>query len=240
MNSSARTVLVTPAGAFTAHHGGYDMASLPHDEPQSNPCSKCDNHPRQGKKPWCAECVREYNRAYYAKNRECLQERQREYEAAHRQEALERNRAWRARNPDGRKAQLKRAYERHRERERKRGIVKYYRDVERTRAQKRAGYRRNRDKYLAQYHKRRARILSNGGTYTAEQWRALCAQYDHTCLRCGQREPTIKLTPDHVVPLSRGGSNDISNIQPLCGSCNTSKGARTVDYREAWHGRAKS
>ena len=76
------------------------------------------------------------------------------------------------------------------------------------------------------YHKRRAMKRQNGGTYTVKQWRALCAQYRHACLCCGRHEPDIKLTPDHVVP--------------FCNTCNTSKGARTVDYREAWNERAKS
>ena len=31
---------------------------------------------------------------------------------------------------------------------------------------------------------------------------------------------------DHVIPLSRGGSNDKDNIQLLCPSCNMSKGAK--------------
>jgi hypothetical protein len=56
--------------------------------------------------------------------------------------------------------------------------------------------------------------------------------YNHTCLCCGRQEPEIALTIDHVVPLSKGGAHDISNIQPLCGSCNTSKYNKTIDYRK--------
>ena len=48
-----------------------------------------------------------------------------------------------------------------------------------------------------------------------------------TCLACGKDEATI----DHVVPVSRDGANEIWNVQPLCGFCNTSKGTKTVDYR---------
>lgn len=40
-----------------------------------------------------------------------------------------------------------------------------------------------------------------------------------------------RLTPDHVVPLGKGGSNDISNIQPLCLPCNLKKHNRCTDYR---------
>ena len=34
----------------------------------------------------------------------------------------------------------------------------------------------------------------------------------------------------YVATLSKGGSNDISNIQPLCQSCNSKKGIRTIRY----------
>jgi len=42
------------------------------------------------------------------------------------------------------------------------------------------------------------------------------------CARCGSRE---RLEYDHMVPVSRGGSNTVRNIELLCESCNRSKGA---------------
>jgi 5-methylcytosine-specific restriction endonuclease McrA len=39
------------------------------------------------------------------------------------------------------------------------------------------------------------------------------------------------LTADHIVPVELGGSSYISNIQPLCQTCNSSKGIRIIDYR---------
>jgi 5-methylcytosine-specific restriction endonuclease McrA len=76
--------------------------------------------------------------------------------------------------------------------------------------------------------RRRARLRKNGGSYSAREWEELQARYGYRCLACGERKP---LTPDHVVPLARKGRNDIGNIQPLCLSCNCSKGTKTIDYR---------
>jgi 5-methylcytosine-specific restriction endonuclease McrA len=73
------------------------------------------------------------------------------------------------------------------------------------------------------------RTLAAEGCFTRSEFKALCLRYGNVCLCCGKRRV---LVPDHVIPLSRGGSNDISNIQPLCGKCNASKGARTIDYRK--------
>ena len=62
------------------------------------------------------------------------------------------------------------------------------------------------------------------GSHTFGEWETLKAQYDWICQMCGRKEPNIKLTEDHIIPLSKGGSNNIENIQPLCGSCNSKKG----------------
>ena len=41
----------------------------------------------------------------------------------------------------------------------------------------------------------------------------------------------VVLEADRVVPLTKGASDDISNIQPLCGPCNRRKVVSTLDYR---------
>jgi hypothetical protein len=43
------------------------------------------------------------------------------------------------------------------------------------------------------------------------------------CAKCGNRE---NLEYDHIVPVSRGGSTTVRNIELLCQNCNRSKGNR--------------
>jgi len=78
---------------------------------------------------------------------------------------------------------------------------------------------------------RRDRRKASSEHYTKAEWSALKSFYRYTCLACGRSEPDIKLHPDHVKPLSCGGSDGIGNIQPLCESDNSRKGTKTIDYR---------
>lgn len=77
--------------------------------------------------------------------------------------------------------------------------------------------------------KYRHRKNNSIGSYTYAEWKSLCQTYGSVCACCGAAEP---LCADHIVPLSKGGTSYISNIQPLCRTCNSRKGSQTIDYRK--------
>lgn len=47
----------------------------------------------------------------------------------------------------------------------------------------------------------------------------------YACVHCGA---TDDLTLDHAIPWSKGGPDKVSNLQTLCGSCNSKKRARVA------------
>lgn len=79
--------------------------------------------------------------------------------------------------------------------------------------------------------RRRAQAYKAGGKHTAQEWASLKGCFGNRCLGCWRPEAITQLTEDHIVPLSRGGSDDISNIQPLCRSCNSRKHTALDDFR---------
>lgn len=100
--------------------------------------------------------------------------------------------------------------------------------------------------YLAEYKKthkvpkelmalrssdRRARERNAQGNLTVGKWREILFLYENKCLCCGKCGDTVKITVDHVIPLIAGGKHSTDNVQPLCFSCNSRKGRKTIDYR---------
>jgi 5-methylcytosine-specific restriction endonuclease McrA len=122
-------------------------------------------------------------------------------------------------------------YLKHREKRLREGRLAYRRNRERKLALGRKWRRENRAASRAIWHRYNARRKSAPGSFTGKQWEALVSYYcpDGYCLCCGEKEP---LHADHIVPLSKGGMNYITNIQPLCRSCNGGKCNRhSTDYR---------
>ena len=47
----------------------------------------------------------------------------------------------------------------------------------------------------------------------------------YRCCKCGGLFPKSQIDIDHIIPLRKGGTNDLWNLQPMCKTCNRSKGA---------------
>ena len=72
-------------------------------------------------------------------------------------------------------------------------------------------------------HMRRARMGVTTDWFNPEQITALLIKQHQRCANCLCPITAETMHKDHIVPLSRGGSNSIKNIQLLCIPCNRRK-----------------
>lgn len=79
---------------------------------------------------------------------------------------------------------------------------------------------------IARNHAHKRRALQAGSEindFTNADFEALCIAFDYCCAYCGEKLP---LTPDHFIPLTKGGTHTKSNIVPSCLACNRRKNDR--------------
>lgn len=74
------------------------------------------------------------------------------------------------------------------------------------------------------------RRSASGNRITIEQWSLIRKVFDYVCVCCEGSK--YKVSPDHIVPVAKGGSNSASNCQPLCNTCNQAKGDLIIDFRD--------
>lgn len=88
--------------------------------------------------------------------------------------------------------------------------------------------RNNKDKIREYKHRRRAR--ERNGNLTSSQIKQLFFNHPY----CEYCKKTENLTLDHIIPVSRGGENTLSNVTVACQYCNASKHNKLL---EEWRGR---
>lgn len=59
--------------------------------------------------------------------------------------------------------------------------------------------------------------------------KTLYGKQEGYCRGCKEHEKFKNMDVDHIFPRSRGGTNDIENLQLLCRQCNVSKGDKTME-----------
>lgn len=81
---------------------------------------------------------------------------------------------------------------------------------------------------------RKERLKGAVGECSVEQWLARVAYFGWCCVYCRRGLTPQSLTIDHMIPISRKGTNWASNLVPACRSCNATKRDKTyiefVDY----------
>ena len=173
--------------------------------------------------------MKQYHKQHYEANRDRLISQVHQYAKDNADKIKEAKRRYRVANKDeiSKKAKQGRIEDRKRYAEYSR---KYYKANKTSLIENVSQWRRaNPDKI--RLYTRRNKILRRCalGSHTLEEWQALCDYYMNQCLCCG--EVPDKLTRDHIIPISQGGTDNIDNIQPLCHFCNSSKYTKTMDYR---------
>ncbi len=145
-------------------------------------------------------------------NREKRHEQDRKYRQEHLEEKRERDRKYKEDHQTERILQSKQYYAEHREE--RLSYTKQYYQTERGIIAKRAGA-----------HNRRARRKKAPGSHTTEQLYQQFKKQEGKCFYCQKelRHARNSWHADHVIPLSKGGSNDISNIVISCPTCNRKK-----------------
>lgn len=159
---------------------------------------------------------------------------------------------WNKRNPD----KIREYARRHAKTDRKKETARKYREANREhlnacsrvrhannpkkqREATAAWYRKNKERvseYNRDYKKKHRKLIAflqrqyvsrkNGavGTATEEQIKSRLDYHGNRCIYCGRDGP---MEIEHMIPLSRGGTNWPANLAPACRSCNSSKRSKT-------------
>lgn len=184
------------------------------------------------------EEIIKYNRIHYQKNKKDILVKCKLYREKHKEERKEASLRWARNNPEKRRAICRRYYEKKLEADPEWGNkrAKMYRDKNPEKARKHLReYRKSRPAWTRlQKYLRRMRCGDGqvDKQHLNKEFEGLVIEklkgQNYKCVYCGV-DIKENFSIDHIIPLSKGGTNEIGNIDLVCKPCNTKKGTRSKE-----------
>jgi len=202
-------------------------------------CRECGELKEHKGRGLCGKC---YSKKHRLENIEKIEAREKKYRLENREKIREYSRKYRLENPEKRKA-CQRKYRlenpeknkeyklKNKEKIKISGKKYYIENKDKIKTCCKNYYLENKEKWREQRLRRRGygrvkkgivdRLINENilkyGVITCEQCKEFCKNDYHI---------------DHIIPVSRDGSNEYDNLQILCAHCNCSKHTDIVDYRK--------
>lgn len=188
----------------------------------------------------CKACSKEYSAARYVQNKEQVKDRCSDWKLKNSEKVREYNKEWKLQNPNKVKEQQARYREKNRElsvfrtkqwslanpgKAKKRSAIWYKNNPDRAKALQARFFANNPGSKSAYGQNRRAKKKLAGGILSIGLAQKLFKLQKGKCPCC--HEPLgDDFHMDHVIPISRGGTNTDDNIQLLRAVCNLQKHAK--------------
>jgi HNH endonuclease len=178
-------------------------------------CVECHNEKcrRQNKtekrRTWMRKRMRDYRKENPVIMRAIEQRRQEKHGPLR----AEQRRLERAANPERHKAILRKSFQKHKAKRL---------------AESKAWRLANKEAHAEHMRVAKAKRRATEGKFRRQDIKTLMKKQRGLCVGC-QTDISLKYHIDHIQPIVRGGSNWPNNLQLMCGPCNQSKGAKTME-----------